>query len=74
MMHRFKIVSIAVLSLVALSDTPIIHRTAAGSEPEELAKQVEIRRTTYGVPHITGETLEAVMCGTPGGEGTRAFA
>jgi acyl-homoserine-lactone acylase len=31
--------------------------------PDELASQVEIRRTVHGVPHITGETLKAAAFG-----------
>ena len=31
--------------------------------PENLAQQVEIRRTSYGVPHIKGENLQAAAFG-----------
>ncbi len=37
--------------------------TAAASDPAELAKRVDIRRTQYGVPHIQADTLEAVGFG-----------
>ncbi len=33
--------------------------TTPAVSPPDLVGQVEIRRTTYGVPHILGETLEA---------------
>lgn len=35
----------------------------ADTAPSDLAKQVTIRRTEYGVPHIVGPTLEAVAFG-----------
>ena len=38
--------------------------TAGGIGPEaELARAVEIRRTSYGVPHVLGETLESAAFG-----------
>ncbi len=36
---------------------------ASAADAGELASQVEIRRTQYGVPHIRGESLEAVAFG-----------
>lgn len=36
---------------------------AAAAEAKDLASQVEIRRTEYGVPHIQADTLEAVAFG-----------
>ncbi|MFC1574981.1 hypothetical protein ACFL3Z_02765, partial [Gemmatimonadota bacterium] len=30
-----------------------------GSRPAPLSREVEIRRTSYGVPHILAENLEA---------------
>ena len=38
-----------------------IQTTAA--EPKELAQQVTIRRTAYGVPHIKADSLRAVAFG-----------
>jgi acyl-homoserine-lactone acylase len=37
--------------------------TATAADPAVLAKQVQIRRTQFGVPHIEGETLEAAAFG-----------
>jgi len=38
-------------------------KTLPAAEAGQLARQVEIRRTGYGVPHIKGETLEAAAFG-----------
>ncbi len=35
----------------------------SAAEPPPMAKQVQIRRTEYGVPHITGESLAAAAFG-----------
>jgi acyl-homoserine-lactone acylase len=37
--------------------------TTKGADSEELAKQVKIRRTQFGVPHIEGPTFEAAAFG-----------
>jgi acyl-homoserine-lactone acylase len=37
--------------------------TATAADPPALARQVQIRRTQYGVPHIKGESLEAAAFG-----------
>lgn len=45
---------------------PADHGYRPGPTPQrgaELAGQVEIRRTAYGVPHITGENLAAAAFG-----------
>ncbi len=47
-------------ALVAISPSAT---TALAADAKDLAKQVEIRRTEYGVPHIQGDTLEAVAFG-----------
>ena len=40
-----------------------IHFTTFSQSPEPLAKQVTIRRTDYGVPHVKGETLKSAAFG-----------
>lgn len=52
-----KLVLIIGLGLLAMPPT------FADQRAETLAKQVEIRRTQYGVPHIKADTLEAVAFG-----------
>ena len=47
------------LSVVLVST---VHSEAPAEAPE-LSRRVEIRRTAYGIPHITGETLEAAAFG-----------
>ena len=41
----------------------VAENAAVAAEPPALAKQVQIRRTQYGVPHITGESLSAAAFG-----------
>ncbi len=62
---RFFFIKVATAALVILSAF-----SKAGAEPiakpakvAELARQVEIRRTAYGVPHIKGETEAAAAFG-----------
>jgi acyl-homoserine-lactone acylase len=49
--------------LVAGFAIPWVPQAFADDVGERLAKQVEIRRTEYGVPHIKADTLEAVAFG-----------
>jgi len=51
------------LAFAALAITLAISTASATMPRPVLADQVEIRRTEYGVPHIKGETLEAVAFG-----------
>lgn len=62
-MARFHPSTIAVLLLWSCGAAAIAPDGAAAAEPPALAKQVEIRRTQYGVPHITGESLAAAAFG-----------
>ena len=52
----------ALLALLLLGLSCAIESPPGGRIPE-LATQVEIRRTEYGVPHIRGESLAAVAFG-----------
>lgn len=62
--QRFARAALAVIpaSCVAVA-TSIAVTNLPASEPSALAKQVEIRRTAYGVPHIKADTLEACAFG-----------
>lgn len=46
------------LSLLGLA-APRVYAQTDGPTPAELASQVEIRRTTYGIPHIKAKNLRA---------------
>ncbi len=46
-------------SLLSCLPSPV----ARAAEADALASRVQIRRTEYGVPHIEGESLEAVAFG-----------
>ncbi len=43
----------------ALAGRPLRHATAASAAGDDLSRQVEVRRTTHGVPHITAKTFRA---------------
>jgi acyl-homoserine-lactone acylase len=58
---RFQKTYRVVVATIAMA---LVLSTAYATMPRpQLADQVEIRRTEYGVPHIKGETLEAVAFG-----------
>src|SRR5262245_33001491 len=49
--------------LAALAITWASAARVLAADAKDLVRQVEIRRTQYGVPHIKGETLEAAAFG-----------
>ena len=51
------------LAVAGLTATPPIGAIAQRPGAPDLATQVEIRRTEYGVPHIKGENLAAAAFG-----------
>src|SRR5262245_6872019 len=52
----------AIIALVGLAALAI-PRPALATDAKTLASQVQIRRTQYGVPHITADNLEAAAFG-----------
>lgn len=56
--YRRRIAWTTALALLAIASA-----AWAGTTGEDLASQVEIRRTSYGVPHIKAPTLKAVAFG-----------
>jgi len=58
-------VAVIGFGLIGLLQTPAtsLVSTAHAAAPEQLAEQVVIRRTQYGVPHIKADSLEAVAFG-----------
>ena len=62
--HCFRAAAIAGLIRAASCCDELPSATAStAADPAVLAKQVQIRRTQFGVPHIEGETLEAAAFG-----------
>lgn len=57
--YRLSIVALLCSSMVAA----VVPYAALADEQPALARQVQIRRTQYGVPHITGESLAAAAFG-----------
>jgi acyl-homoserine-lactone acylase len=63
--HRVLLRSVRLLrhSCVALALIACLFEVAIAAESADLAGQVKIRRTHYGVPHIEGPTFEAASFG-----------
>ena len=62
MRHPYFFRRCSILFSVLFLETNLLS-TAGAADAPELAEKVEIRRTAYGIPHIKGDTLEAVAFG-----------
>ena len=62
-MTRRSLVRTAALAAILAAPLAALVSTATAAEAEELARQVTIHRTAYGVPHIQADSLRAVAFG-----------
>ena len=61
--HRLRLSTVELTLIAALPVIGHAEAVAADAAQKPLSAQVQIRRTQFGVPHIQGETLEAVAFG-----------
>lgn len=63
MTRGLRLRTVPLLSLLVLSAACATAPVRPGEEPADISRQVEIRRTSHGVPHILAENLRAAAFG-----------